>query len=89
METYAGPEDGVQTIKASEWEPVIRTMAHSEFPSASACVCQVCKSFPDPFSCSKRRFFVPIPFSYKRTEFSILVSDEKKKNNVCPRRDVW
>ncbi|CAM9971823.1 unnamed protein product [Ascophyllum nodosum] len=39
--TYAGPdEEEPQEIKASEWEPFIRTMPHSEFPSASACMCQ-------------------------------------------------
>ncbi|CAM9971879.1 unnamed protein product, partial [Ascophyllum nodosum] len=41
FETYAGPGEGVQMIKASEWEPLIRTMPHSEFPSASACICKV------------------------------------------------
>ena len=40
--TYAGPdEEEPQEIKASEWEPFIRTMPHSEFPSGSACICQV------------------------------------------------
>lgn len=41
IESYAGAEEGVQYIKASDWEPYIRTMPHSEFPSASACICQV------------------------------------------------
>lgn len=41
VEAYAGPGAGLQTLKASEWEPFIRTMPHSEFPSASACLCQV------------------------------------------------
>ncbi|CAM9200218.1 unnamed protein product, partial [Laminaria digitata] len=41
VEAYAGPGAGVQTMKASEWEPFIRTMPHSEFPSASACLCKV------------------------------------------------
>lgn len=41
VETYAGPGQGAQIIKASEWEPVTRIMPHSEFPSASACLCQV------------------------------------------------
>ena len=26
-------------LKANEWEPIIRTMPHAEYPSASACVC--------------------------------------------------
>uniref|UniRef100_A0A7S3Z7G8 Vanadium-dependent haloperoxidase NapH1-like second helical-bundle domain-containing protein n=1 Tax=Lotharella globosa TaxID=91324 RepID=A0A7S3Z7G8_9EUKA len=47
--TYAGPYgsnfggpfvDGPEVIKQTEFEPVIRTMPHSEYPSASACVCQ-------------------------------------------------
>lgn len=41
VEAYAGPGQGVQTMKASEWQPFIRTMPHSEFPSASACMCKV------------------------------------------------
>ncbi|CAM9281589.1 unnamed protein product [Hapterophycus canaliculatus] len=45
VETYAGPDQGVQSIKASEWEPIIRTMPHSEYPSASACLCEVRASF--------------------------------------------
>ncbi|CAN0483832.1 unnamed protein product, partial [Ectocarpus sp. 12 AP-2014] len=40
VEAYAGPDQGVQTMKASEWEPFIRTMPHSEYPSASACLCE-------------------------------------------------
>lgn len=38
---YAGPGQGVQNIRANEWLPYIRTMPHSEFPSGSACFCQV------------------------------------------------
>lgn len=48
VETYAGPGEGVQSIKASEWEPFIRTMPHSEFPSSSACICQVKLKRPKP-----------------------------------------
>ncbi|CAN0096425.1 unnamed protein product [Ectocarpus sp. 4 AP-2014] len=40
VETYAGPDQGVQTMKASEWKPFIWTMPHSEYPSASACLCE-------------------------------------------------
>lgn len=41
VEAYAGPDEGVQTMKASEWQPFIRTMPHSEYPSGSACLCTV------------------------------------------------
>eukprot|EP00903_Cladosiphon_okamuranus_P005324 g5322.t1 len=40
VEAYAGPDVGAQTIKASEWEPYIRTMPHSEYPSGSSCLCE-------------------------------------------------
>ncbi|CAN0270974.1 unnamed protein product, partial [Scytosiphon promiscuus] len=41
VEAYAGADQGVQTMKASEWEPFIRMMPHSEYPSGSACICEV------------------------------------------------
>lgn len=44
VKAYGGPGVGVQTMKASEWEPFTRTMPHSEFPSASSCLCQVRRS---------------------------------------------
>eukprot|EP00752_Nemacystus_decipiens_P004023 g3684.t2 len=40
VEAYAGPDQGVQTMKASEWQPFIRTMPHSEYPSGSSCLCK-------------------------------------------------
>ncbi|CAM9482619.1 unnamed protein product [Ectocarpus fasciculatus] len=40
VKAYGGPGKGVQVMKASEWEPFIRTMPHSEFPSGSACLCE-------------------------------------------------
>ncbi|CAN0141131.1 unnamed protein product, partial [Discosporangium mesarthrocarpum] len=39
--SYAGPGEGAKMIKASEWQPYVRTMPHSEYPSASSCFCQV------------------------------------------------
>mmetsp|Transcript_14781 Transcript_14781/g.26439 ORF Transcript_14781/g.26439 Transcript_14781/m.26439 type:complete len:398 (+) Transcript_14781:129-1322(+) len=43
VDTYAGPFEGVQTIKANEWQPYIRTMPHAEYPSGSACICTAFK----------------------------------------------
>lgn len=40
MKTYAGLDQGVAVIKP-EWQPFIRTMPHSEYPSASSCICEV------------------------------------------------
>lgn len=36
---YAGPHQGKQSLPAEDWEPYIRTMPHSEYPSGSACFC--------------------------------------------------
>lgn len=41
MEAYAGPGEGLKTMKASEWESFVTTMPHTEYPSASACICKV------------------------------------------------
>jgi len=39
IESYAGPFNGAQVIKATDWTPYVRTMPHAEYPSGSACVC--------------------------------------------------
>ena len=62
VEAYAGPGQGVQTMKASEWEPFIRTMPHSEYPSASACLCTVGGAF-----------FYFFPVVYKGLQQSLLL----------------
>uniref|UniRef100_A0A0G4IDW2 Vanadium-dependent haloperoxidase NapH1-like second helical-bundle domain-containing protein n=1 Tax=Chromera velia CCMP2878 TaxID=1169474 RepID=A0A0G4IDW2_9ALVE len=39
--TWAGGDVlGEREIKVVEWEPVIRTMPHAEYPSGSACMCK-------------------------------------------------
>lgn len=40
VNAYAGPNQGIQDLPAEEWEPYIRTMPHSEYPSGSSCLCQ-------------------------------------------------
>lgn len=36
---WGGPERSPVMIEAGEWQPYIRAMPHSEFPSGSACTC--------------------------------------------------
>eukprot|EP01084_Bolivina_argentea_P250594 419938_1 len=43
--TYGGPYQGVQTIDAEDFEAYIRVMPHSEYPSASGCICLVAAEF--------------------------------------------
>ena len=40
IETFAGPFQGVQTIKGRNFESYVRVMPHSEYVSGSACLCQ-------------------------------------------------
>jgi len=37
--TYAGPSEGIKSVKGKDWQPYIRTMPHAEYPSGSACIC--------------------------------------------------
>lgn len=39
FKVWGGPGKSPVTIKAGEWQPYIRTMPHSEFPSGSSCTC--------------------------------------------------
>lgn len=39
VESYAGPNEGSKLIKAQDWQPHVRVMPHSEYPSGSACIC--------------------------------------------------
>ena len=39
--TYAGPYQGVKTIKGMNFKSWVRVMPHSEYVSGSACICQV------------------------------------------------
>lgn len=45
--TYGGPYQGSQSIKGKNFESWVRVMPHSEFVSASACLCQAMKDFTD------------------------------------------
>lgn len=42
---YAGPGAGIQEIPVEEWQPYVRTMPHSEYPSLSACLCGVLQEY--------------------------------------------
>lgn len=39
FKVWGGPGKDPVMIKAGEWQPYIRTMPHSEYPSGSACTC--------------------------------------------------
>jgi len=47
--SYAGPYEGIQTIRGKDWVPYKRVMPHSEYPSGSACICKGIQQFTDAF----------------------------------------
>mmetsp|Transcript_63691 Transcript_63691/g.101352 ORF Transcript_63691/g.101352 Transcript_63691/m.101352 type:complete len:545 (-) Transcript_63691:76-1710(-) len=47
ISTYGGPYQGLQTIRAQDFESYIRVMPHSEYPSASACICMAVTEFTE------------------------------------------
>ena len=47
IKTYAGPYNGVQTIKGKNFESYVRVMPHSEYVSGSACICQALMELTD------------------------------------------
>lgn len=52
IDTFNGDRDstGPATIKAKDFQPWIRVMPHSEYPSGSACLCTAYAEFSDVFT---------------------------------------
>ena len=53
LNTYGGPYQGAQNIKAQDFETYIRTMPHSEYPSASGCLCLAAAQITEAFLMDK------------------------------------
>ena len=47
--TYGGPYQGVKRINRVDFQPYIRVMPHSEYPSGSGCICKNLQGFTDAF----------------------------------------
>ena len=67
--TYGGPFQGVKTIRTEDFQPYIRVMPHSEYPSGSGCICRMLRDHIDAFisntyfgAPSLPIFFVWVPF---------------------------
>jgi hypothetical protein len=46
---YAGPYQGTKTISGSDWNSYLRTMAHTDIPSATTCMCVAFAEFGERF----------------------------------------
>ena len=49
IDSWGGPFKGSQRIRNTDFEPFIRVMPHSEYPSGTACVCRMLKDFITEF----------------------------------------
>ena len=49
IDTWGGPFQGEKRIKSRDFQPFIRVMPHSEFPSGSTCICRMILDFEDKF----------------------------------------
>ncbi|CAM9338597.1 unnamed protein product [Ectocarpus sp. 8 AP-2014] len=93
VEAYAGPDDGVQTMKASEWEPFMRTNPTSEYPSASACLCELfarqVENFLGDDKIEPPLQFPPGPPPPGFDEPPLVFSSWSEISQVCGDSRVW
>ena len=67
IKTYGGPYQGVQKIKARDFESYFRVMPHSAYPSGSGCLCMAAQQFTeamlsDTYGIDPDTFSIDIPF---------------------------
>eukprot|EP00903_Cladosiphon_okamuranus_P012376 g11599.t1 len=89
VEAYAGPAYGVQNMTASEWEPYIRTMPHSEYPSASACICE---AFVSALKLWAESDTIDPPLEFPPPEFGVPIlsfSSWSEVSQTCGDSRVW
>eukprot|EP00798_Chlamydomonas_sp_ICE-L_P005034 gene5034-34821_t len=49
INSFKRPNEGTGKMSALDWNPYIRTMPHSEYPSGSGCICTVVSEYVDAF----------------------------------------
>ena len=85
IETYAGPFQGVRTIKGKNFESYVRVMPHSEYVSGSACLCQALMELTDQWIILNRVGedpatlkipFPPIPAGSSKTEPGVTPAND-------------
>eukprot|EP01025_Chloroclados_australasicus_P008771 TRINITY_DN1320_c0_g1_i4.p2 TRINITY_DN1320_c0_g1~~TRINITY_DN1320_c0_g1_i4.p2 ORF type:complete len:196 (+),score=12.49 TRINITY_DN1320_c0_g1_i4:55-588(+) len=66
---WGGVGKGATEIQGQEFVPYIRTMPHSEFPSASACVCEATLEFVRVTQGGKDELAVPLVAFFQEGQF--------------------
>eukprot|EP01084_Bolivina_argentea_P154012 268498_1 len=89
IETYGGPYQGVQKIYPIDFQTYIRTMPHSEYPSASACIFTAVTDFAQMFI-EKRwnldSISIPFPFPFEGNVFE--TGSSMIEPDVIPQNDL-
>jgi len=80
IDSYAGPFNGAQNIKATDWTPYVRTMPHAEYPSGSACVCT---AYAETMQVLTRQDDTDIPVTMQ-----ILAGSSKSEPGVVPASNI-
>ena len=89
--TYGGPYQGIQTINAKDFESYIRVMPHSEYPSASSCICMANTQFMIKWL-NEKYGINDIEFSvYNDIDFSAKFIAESSiiEPGVTPKEDIF
>eukprot|EP00752_Nemacystus_decipiens_P012197 g10813.t1 len=89
VEAYAGPDVGIQTMKASEWEPYIRTMPHAEYPSGSSCLCE---AFASALQVWAGTDTIDPPLEFPPPEFGgpvLTFTSWSEMSQMCGNTRVW
>eukprot|EP01025_Chloroclados_australasicus_P067016 TRINITY_DN925_c0_g2_i1.p1 TRINITY_DN925_c0_g2~~TRINITY_DN925_c0_g2_i1.p1 ORF type:complete len:552 (-),score=70.24 TRINITY_DN925_c0_g2_i1:600-2255(-) len=81
VEAWGGIGKGSMQIKAKEFSPYVRTMPHSEFPSASACVCEAMTEFMIQVEKGNDPVDVPLAAPFPKGSSSI-------EPGVVPEKDL-
>lgn len=88
---YAGPHQGKRSMPAEDWEPYIRTMPHSEYPSGSACFCTVFANAMTQFFGSDK--FIgqggPVPLTLSVDAGKSIVEPGLPASNVTLSYSSW
>ena len=95
---------GLKSIKGAFFQPYIRTMPHSEYPSGSSCLCQTYADFSSEFvekEFEEDQFFTfPLPLTIEKDSSKIeknLPNDDTVLNfndiyeysNLCGESRLW
>lgn len=98
VRAYFGIDGGVQDMKVEEYEPLLVTQPHSEFPSASAAICQATFDYVDivlkkqlgqnvtlpPITVPASISLIPV-----MGNFSVTFKSLAEANRSCGKSRLW